>query len=354
VIRFSLLQFRAQALAAIGCLAVLTAALVVTGPHLAQLYDTSVASCQAHGDCPAVTTAFLLNDRSLQTGLNVLAVALPALLGIFWGAPLAARELETGIFRFAWTQTITRTRWMAVRLAVAGLASLAVAGLVTLMVTWWSSPLDTVSASPFAAFDERDLIPVGWTAFTFAAGVAAGVLIRRTLPAMAATLAAFAAVRAVINKLVRPHLITPLQISVPDSQLTANGHASVAAGALSPRDWVLSDQTINGAGHVIGQNGLIGNAGLNISVGPGGVSIQGIGSCPGLRPLSNAGHPGGGNNAIQNMLIQKCADQLRVHELFTYQPASRYWALQWYETAILLGLALSLAAFSIWRTRRLG
>jgi hypothetical protein len=117
---------------------------------------------------------------------------------------------------------------------------------------------------------------------------------------------------------------------------------------------VLSDQTINGAGHVIGQNGLIGSGGLNISVGPGGVSIRGIGSCPGLRPLSHAGHPGGGNSAIQNTLIQKCADQLRVHELFTYQPVSRYWALQWYETAILLGVALSLAAFSIWRIRRLG
>jgi hypothetical protein len=98
---------------------------------------------------------------------------------------------------------------MAVKLGVAGLASLAVAGLVTLMVTWWSSPLDTVSASPFAAFDQRDLIPIGWTAFTFAAGVTAGVLIRRTLPAMAAALAVFAAVRAVINKLVRPHLSTP-------------------------------------------------------------------------------------------------------------------------------------------------
>ena len=61
---------------------------------------------------------------------------------MFWGAPLVARELETGTFRLAWTQSVTRTRWLAVKLALVGLASMAVAGLLSLILTWWSSPID--------------------------------------------------------------------------------------------------------------------------------------------------------------------------------------------------------------------
>jgi hypothetical protein len=53
-----------------------------------------------------------------------------------------ARELETGTYRLAWTQSVTRTRWLAVKLGVVGLTSVAVAGLLSLMVTWWSSPID--------------------------------------------------------------------------------------------------------------------------------------------------------------------------------------------------------------------
>ena len=35
----------------------------------------------------------------------------------------------------------------------------------------------------------------------------------------------------------------------------------------------------------------------------------------------------------------------------TYQPASRYWAFQWFETAIFLAFALGLAGFSVWWIR---
>ena len=62
--------------------------------------------------------------------LNYVVVVVPALIRLFWGAPLVSRELETGAFRLAWTQSVTRTRWLAVKLAAAGLAAMAVAGLV--------------------------------------------------------------------------------------------------------------------------------------------------------------------------------------------------------------------------------
>lgn len=104
---------------------------------------------------------------------------MPGILGIFWGAPLLAREVETGTFRLAWTQSVTRTRWLAIKLAVIALTSMALAGLLALMLTWWASPIDTVNMNRFApgVFDQRGIVAIGYAAFAFALGVTAGVLI---------------------------------------------------------------------------------------------------------------------------------------------------------------------------------
>ena len=115
MIRFSWLQFRAQAAVAGGILVVIAVAFALTGPSLVHLYDTTVATCSAHGNCSAATVAFLSRDRLLQDFGN-LVIALPAIVGIFWGAPLIARELETGTYRLVWTQGVTRARWLAARL----------------------------------------------------------------------------------------------------------------------------------------------------------------------------------------------------------------------------------------------
>ena len=82
------------------------------------------------------------NKHRFLQHLSLVSLLVPALIGIFWGAPLVARELEAGTFRLAWTQSVTRTRWLAVKIALVGLASVLAAGLLSLLVTWWSSPLD--------------------------------------------------------------------------------------------------------------------------------------------------------------------------------------------------------------------
>ncbi len=351
MIRFTWLQFRTQAAVSIGGLAVVAVVLAITGPHLAHLYDTTVANCKAHNDCKTAMAAFLRNDRSLQIGLDALVVVVPGIIGIFWGPPLVARELETGTYRLAWTQGVTRRRWMAAKLGVVGLASLAVAGLLSLMVTWWSSPVDRVNMSPFVSFDQRAIVPVGYAAFAFALGVTAGLLIRRTLPAMATTLAVFVGVRLVVAHFLRPyHLIAPLHRTVPDTAIAAiafSGPGSPPTWGLAPRDWLMSNQTINATGHVIGQDGVISDGAGNIGIGPHGVGIQGL-TCPNIR-LPRHSTP---NPAAANAAIQRCVNQLRIRDLLTYQPTSRYWTSQWYELAIFLGLALVLSGFCLWWSRR--
>src|SRR5205823_3060366 len=101
---------------------------------------------------------------TLWSWLWAIVVAVPAVLGIFWGAPLVARELESGTHRLVWTQSVTRTRWMAVRLALVGLAAMAVAGLLSLIVTWWASPFDRARLDRYATFDQRYLVPIGYAA----------------------------------------------------------------------------------------------------------------------------------------------------------------------------------------------
>ena len=325
MIRFTWLRFRAQAAVAFGALAVLAVVLAVTGWHLARLYDTTAAACKARGDCSAAMSAFASNDNDLQSFLRLVLLFAPALIGMFWGAPLIAREFETGTFRLAWTQDVTPTRWLAIKLGVVGLASVAAAGLLSLMVTWWSSPIDKAGMDPWAVFTQRDITPIGYAAFAFALGVTAGMLIRRTVPAMAITLAVFAAVQVVMPLWIRPRLITPARTTSPLNiaalQATGttgtNGRLQVIEPANIPGAWVYSSSIVTPAGQLAA-----------------------------TEPATRACATGSGQACDAYIAT------LHLRQPVTYQPASRYWAFQWYETAIFLGLAIILAGACFWQIRR--
>src|SRR3984957_19429138 len=179
-----------QAVVAAAALAVVAVVLALTGPDLAHLYDSTIAGCAAHRDCSTAATDFTGADGPLQVFLDFLVLVVPLLIGMFWGAPLVSREFESGTFRLAWTQGVTRTRWLALKLALGALVSMAVAGLLGLMATWWSSRLDQVNAAPFDTlrFGVRDVVPIGYAVFAFVLGATAGLVFRRVLPAMLTTL----------------------------------------------------------------------------------------------------------------------------------------------------------------------
>ena len=331
MIRFAWFRFRTQALAALGVLAVLAVILLVTGIPLAHAYDAAVAACKPHGDCATALSLFPSNGYLTASNvMHPLVIAIPCVLGMFWGAPLAAREFETGTFRLAWTQGSTRTRWLAVKLAVAGAASMAVAGLLSLMVTWWSSP---IAAAQMGArldpgiFSQSGIVPVGYAAFAFAFGVTAGLLSRRTLPAMAVTLAIFAAVVwFAFPAWVRPHLLPPAQATVPLSNASINGYVLVGDGRMSvqtappdlPGAWVLSTRLTTAAGRPAS-------------------TIPATQACA--------------SNTSSGQTCNAYIESLHLRQTATYQPASHYWPLQWYETGIYLALALALAGLCLWWIR---
>jgi hypothetical protein len=345
-------QFRLSAAGVAAGLAVVAVVLAVTGPHLVHLYDTMIVTCRTTNDCGLATRQFLEADRDLQAWTNVLVLVFPGIIGIFLGAPLVARELEGGTFRLAWTQSVTRTRWFATKLGVLGLASMAAGGLMSLMATWWFSPLDRVTMTPYANFDHRDVVPIAYAALAFALGVTAGVLIRRTLPAMAATLVAFVGVRLADFEWLRPHLMTPLTLTTGFNANPGSGPGAGVAG-IDPADWVISAQTLNRSGQVIGQNGGIGaNGSLGFNVSPDGtLTMAGVGRCPNNVPVTT-GHPALGQPpASVAHAFQECVNHFGLRQVLTYQPAGRYWPFQWYETGIYLALALILCGCCLWWVR---
>ena len=195
MIRLSMLQLRVQAIAAAVALIAFAVLLAATGPHLASLYAASgLRGCQP-ASCGQLANSFLQQVDSTSPyaavyPLSIILIALtPAVTGLFWGAPLLARELETGTFALAWSQSVTRARWLAVKLTVGGLAAIAVTETLSLLFAWWAAPLGRAAGlgggnglamnqfNPLA-FVTHGITPLGYAAFAFTLGVTAGALIR--------------------------------------------------------------------------------------------------------------------------------------------------------------------------------
>lgn len=291
-------QFRAQAALAFGATVVVIGALVVTHEHVVDTYGS-------RGD--GNLTGFYVWLRLLGTAL----VGVPAIIGAFWGAPLLTREFEDRTFRMAWTQSVTRTRWLATKLAVIGAATVAAVAAFALVFTWWSGPIDsTGSRIGTANFAQRGIVPIGYALFGLSLGALAGTILRRTIPAMAASLAGFFIVRIVVQKLVRTHLIGTESVSTP----------SFASNGL--HGWVVSTRTVDAAGQTIStktaENLL--TAACNIT------------------------------RATQNVdgALADCARNVGIRDIAQVHTADQFWALQAAELGLFLALTAITAAACFW------
>jgi len=331
-------QFRAAAAMTAAALAALAAILALTGPGLAHDYTTGIAACTTHsGSCSDFARRFFDHHQGSFLAVSAVVLLLPALIGLFWGAPLITRELEAGTHRLVWNQSITRSRWLAVKLALTGLAVMTAAGLGSLVVTWWSSPIDKAAQNfpkmgPLL-FPARGVVPVAYAALAFALGVTVGMLVRRTLPAMAITLAVFVAVQVAMPLLVRPHLAPPTRSTVQITEANLEDFSRgpdrrirVSAKAADTGAWVLSSHTVDASGHAI--DTIPPSPSLSPSAGPCASLERGLSPC--LAEIARLGY----------------------RQQVTYQPSSRYWPFQWYETGIYTALTVGLAGFCFWRIRR--
>jgi len=315
-------QHRNQAyFAAAAALAAFAVLMVVTGRQMAWQYQSALTSCTASHNCGNLANILNLGNPVLSL-LVTLTVAVPCLLGMFWGGPLLARELETGTSQFAWTQSVSRRRWLTVEAGWALLAAAAWGGAVSALVTWWSSPENALNHQNFqpGQFDIQGIVPVGYALFAMALGITAGALLRRTLPALAVTLGFFIFLRIVVADFLRPHYLTALTRTFSFLHPPALPEGSY---------WQVS-------GGVTGPGGLV-----PASTAHGGPSITFAGV---NLPVSNL------PSACQALMFQNprrlasCLAGRGYHAVISYQPASRYWAFQGIETSIFMVLTAALLA----------
>jgi hypothetical protein len=265
------------------------------------------------------------NDyRSLIYAMDALIVVAPALLGLFWGAPLVARELETGTAALVWNQSVTRRRWLVVKLAVAGTAGMVVSGVASLLLGWAAAPLDRVDQERFTTvfFGTRGLVPAAYAIFAVLLGVAVGLLTKRTLPAMALTGALFVAVQVLVPNVVRPHLMPPRTIAAPVTaevirNLSFLGHEPSIEGLKIPGAWVTADSTLR---------------------------------TPDGRQIAQERYAGCIAEPLDRM--PDCLGRLNLHVDVAYQPPGRYWPFQWLESALYVALAVLLALIAGFRVGR--
>jgi hypothetical protein len=320
-------QYRVQAAIAGSLLAALAVLLAVTGLQIASQWHSALAACTASRSCGNLSGSLFLGSHTVGF-LVIMTLGVPAVLGILLGAPLLAHEFETGTSQYAWTQSVTRRRWLAAKAGWLLLAAAAVGGGVSGLVTWWSGPDNALQADAFkpGRFDIMGIVPVGYAVFAMALGIAAGGLLRRTLPAIGITIAGFIAVRIVIYGWLRAHFMTTVTAYFPVSAgfTPAGSSWQLATGFVGANGQPLSiPQSSNGP--------VIGAGGNPLPVSALPASCQ---PASGNGPLSQAAYHA----------VVSCAQAHGIRGYVTYQPASRYWAFQGIETGIFLLLAAALIA----------
>jgi ABC-type transport system involved in multi-copper enzyme maturation permease subunit len=250
--------------------------------------------------------AFSHRFRSVYFFLSWVPIV-PLLIGVFWGAPVLARELEKGTHKLAWTQSVTRRQWLVAKLGLLGLAA-ALAGLgLGLMISAWLSTFDgtkyTDKFGDSAMFGATGVVAGAWWLFAFMLGTAAGGVLRRMLPAFAVTIAVFVLLMIALFS-AREDYAEPLR-KVVDHQTLAVGSYITGSASLSP-------------------------AGVEV---------------PGDAPVPECASEG-------RDTYLTCVSEAGYESVFYYQPADRYWRFQWTETGILLLATVALAGPVVYRVAR--
>jgi ABC-type transport system involved in multi-copper enzyme maturation permease subunit len=279
---------RTHAIAAAVVIIAVAALLVPTGIAIANSYHHAVMNCSVnHIGCGDIDYTVFGSNGVFTSLVQDLAMAFPLVLGILWGAPLLAGEFEARTEDFAWTQGVTRSRWVLTNLSWAFLVAAAWGGALAALFTWWRGPNNALdSPVKFIYFDVQGIAPIAYTVFAMALGIAAGALFRRVVPAIMTTLVGFVAVRIVTALYFRPLFAVTKNVSPVVGE--------------PPLSWSLGEDILGG---------------------------------------------GAGSAACTN---NSCLVAHGAYEHVTYLPAGRFWPVQGIESGMFLILALALALFTYW------
>ena len=310
----------------------LAAWLWITGTTVHHAYAAAIA-CHPASSAACQGQASTFNGTWDVMGYAaVLLQLVPALIGAFAGALVLGRELETGTFRFAWTQGFGRWRWALAKLVALAVVLIAATGAFSILSSWSYQPYLAAGNQARGLYGNSPLVGQfsllqvtfpAWTLAAFAIGALAGMLIRRVVPAIVATLAVYAGLAIATVGLLREHYLTPL---VTSSQ-------NVPGTAWIIGQWWTKDGRFAFAGNP--PDSLVGQF---CNFPQTGVSKTGSG----LSGAASAPAP----------TIPQCLAPHGYTQWTSYQPATRLWPFQWIEGGWLLALSVLLIATTIWLVQR--
>jgi hypothetical protein len=295
---------RTETLIAVGILALLAAFLVPTGIQMANAYhQDGLAACVSAPPgpiCGQKLGDFRQRFQSLIDLANWFTLV-PGLIGVLLAAPFIF-DLEHGTYRLAWTQSITRGRWLIGKLTLAVATAVVAAGALILLFSWWRAPSVHIDGRLDGGnYDSTGTVVIGYTLFALALALALGAVWRRAAVSLTVAFVGYFAARIFVDFSLRDHLVAPLKATYKGAQqpsFLSNAHI------MSMNATVHGHQIMSGGGFLGGQ----------MKVGAPDMS-----------------------NAVFHVV---------------YQPASHFWPLQLTETGLFVGLAAILILFAAWWTRR--
>jgi len=307
-------------------LGALAALLWITGLPVHHAYAAATACRPASSAaCTVLISRFNGMDGLFANGYVLQAV--PALIGAFAGAPVLARELETGTFRYAWTQGFGRRRWTLAKLVSIAVVIAAAAAAFSALISWYYQPylatenhaVGLTEWSPLSVglFDLRGVAFAAWTLAALVIGALAGMLIRRVVPAIAATLVVYAGLAVAAGAFLRQHYLAPLAIK------------NMFGYQLSGSAWVVGEQWLKTRG---------------------GQPVSEFWVSQVLRGAPQ--QVGGKGRVPQAASVVQYLTRHGYTLVTSYQPGSRFWSFQWIEGGWLLALSVLGIAATVWLVRR--
>ena len=313
-------QQRTETLIAAAVLVLVSVLLIPTGLQMASAYhhDGLAACLGTHPASGCDQTVQTFGERFRRVG-DLLAwfTLVPGLIGVLLAAPFVF-ELENGTYRLAWTQSITRRRWITSKLVITTAAALLAVLALTLLMVWWHGPLDRLNGRmDNSVYDSEGIVPFGYVLFALGLALAVGVVWRRTVPAMVVAFIGYFASRIFVDTWLRQRLVSPLTATWP-----AGGSGKAPEQSALSHAWVIVEGPSDRFGHL-----------LSFSLKPG-ACLQQLGS-QSKRVAPNCPAP-----------------HLAAYMHAVYQPASHFWLLQRIETGLFAGAALVLILFAAWWTHQ--
>ena len=316
----------------IAITAVLLAGLGVWMLLLGHASDAVESGACRYGSCATRSGVFSLSDQA--TAINLLLLFVPCLLGIVFGAPLVAGELEHYTNRLVWTQGTSRTKWLVVKWCVIGPILLILVAALTVATQWWTGHAGEVQDLNLFLTGKGRLQPLyfpitglafsAYTLFAFALGAALGAVIRKTSWAIVGTVVIYTAISLLMVLFVRPSLAPQFFLPIHETLVGGVGQgAGYGSNLISESSWDL---------------------GFGYRYVPGAPAAE-------TGPSAQAvGQRCQRNNTDPTYL--SCLSDHRVQMGTFYQPAARYWELQWRESALLVVAAGALFGVTVWSVRR--